>query len=78
MNFNKVKALTDDVKEVAKALQYSTVLKVSEDGTKVSRITPFVPRSKDEVDLCTIYVVLYHINVSFLLVQASAIFPYIS
>nr|CAG4635044.1 EOG090X0CQA [Alona affinis] len=56
MNFNKVKALTDDVKEIAKALQYSTVLKVSEDGRKVSRITPFKPRSKEEIENCTIYV----------------------
>ena len=52
-----MKALTDDTKEISKALQYSTLLKLSEDGTRVSRIAPFVPRSNDEVDLCTIYVV---------------------
>ncbi len=59
MNFNKLRALTEDLKEIAKALKFSAILKLSEDETKVSRITPFRPKSQDEVDTCTIYVVIY-------------------
>ena len=55
--FNKISALCDNVKEIARALSFSTVLKLSEDGTKVSRISPYHPRSPEEVDRCTIYVV---------------------
>ena len=40
-----------------KALKFSKTLKLSEDDTKVSRITPFRPKSQEEVDLCTVYVV---------------------
>ena len=57
LKFNKIKKITEDLGEIAKALKYSQVLKVSGDGSKVSRITPFVPRSQAEVDNCTIYVV---------------------
>lgn len=56
MNFNKLRALTENPKEIAKALKFSTILKLSEDETKVSRITPFRPKSQEEVDLCTLYV----------------------
>ncbi|EFX64977.1 hypothetical protein DAPPUDRAFT_333645 [Daphnia pulex] len=56
MNFNKLRALTEDLKEIAKALKFSKTLKLSEDDTKVSRITPFHPKSQEEVDLCTVYV----------------------
>ncbi|KAI9565467.1 hypothetical protein GHT06_009259 [Daphnia sinensis] len=56
MNFNKLRALTEDPKEIVKALKFSTILKLSEDETKVSRITPFRPKSQEEVDLCTLYV----------------------
>nr|CAH0106154.1 unnamed protein product [Daphnia galeata] len=56
MNFNKLRALTEDLKEIAKALKFSKTLKLSEDETKVSRITPFRPKSQEEVDLCTVYV----------------------
>lgn len=57
MNFNKLRTLTEDSKEIIKALNFSTVLKLNEDETKVSRLTPFRPKSQEEVDLCTIYVV---------------------
>ncbi len=61
MNFNKLRALTDDVKEIAKALQYSKILKLSEDGTKVSRTTPLKTKSQEDIDICTVYVVsLYY------------------
>lgn len=57
LNFNKIRNLTEDVKEIAKALKFSSQLRLSEDGTTVSRITSFQPKSQEEVDNCTIYVV---------------------
>ncbi|XP_036144005.1 la-related protein 7-like [Monomorium pharaonis] len=56
---NKLKELTTDehmitANKIAKALQESTMLKVSEDGTKVCRVTPI--QTKENVDQCTIYV----------------------
>ena len=45
-----------------KALKFSKTLKLSEDDTKVSRITPFRPKSQEEVDLCTVYVVRIKMN----------------
>lgn len=47
-------SLTTDVSRIAKALERSTVLKVSEDGTKVCRSTPF--NKKENIDECTVYV----------------------
>lgn len=52
--FNKLRELTMDTNRIAKALQKSTVLKVSEDGTKVCRLTPI--NRKENVDECTVYV----------------------
>lgn len=52
--FNKLSLLTTDTNRIAKALQKSTMLKVSEDGTKVCRLTPI--NKKENVDECTIYV----------------------
>ncbi|EZA52284.1 La-related protein [Ooceraea biroi] len=52
--FNKMRELTMDVNRIAKALQRSTMLKVSEDGTKVCRLTPFT--KKENMDECTVYV----------------------
>lgn len=57
MNFNKLRSICDDVKEVVKALKYSTILKLSNDETKVSRIIPFCQQPQEEIDQCTIYVV---------------------
>ncbi|KAL6255716.1 hypothetical protein P5V15_012959 [Pogonomyrmex californicus] len=51
---NKLRELTTDINRIAKALEGSTILKVSEDGTKVSRITPI--EGKENVDECTVYV----------------------
>lgn len=53
-NFNKLSALTTDTSRIAKALQRSTILKVSEDGTKVYRLTPI--NKKENTDECTVYV----------------------
>ncbi|EGI67069.1 PREDICTED: uncharacterized protein LOC105144452 [Acromyrmex echinatior] len=52
--FNKLRELTTDINRIAKALQGSTMLKVSEDGTKVCRLTPI--QKKRDIDQCTIYV----------------------
>ncbi|KAG5322077.1 LARP7 protein, partial [Acromyrmex heyeri] len=52
--FNKLRELTTDTNRIAKALQGSTMLKVSEDGTKVCRLTPI--QKKRDIDQCTIYV----------------------
>lgn len=51
---NKLRELTTDTSRIAKALQGSTMLKVSEDGTKVCRLTPI--QKKENIDQCTIYV----------------------
>ncbi|XP_032679420.1 la-related protein 7 [Odontomachus brunneus] len=53
-NFNKLSTLTTDTSRIAKALQRSTMLKVSEDGTKVCRLTPI--NKKENTDECTVYV----------------------
>lgn len=49
-----MRELTTDTNRIAKALQKSTMLKVSEDGTKVYRLTPI--NRKENVDQCTVYV----------------------
>ncbi|XP_076162591.1 la related protein 7 [Ptiloglossa arizonensis] len=54
IEFNKIRELTTDISRITKALQASTILSLSEDGTKVHRITPIVP--KENTDDCTIYV----------------------
>lgn len=54
LRFNKIRTLTDDVNRVAKALKNSTILSLSEDGTKVCRTTPINPRENCEA--CTVYV----------------------
>lgn len=54
IRFNRIRDLTTDTSRIAKALQKSTVLLLSEDGTKVCRTTPVV--QKENIDDCTIYV----------------------
>lgn len=54
IRFNKIRELTTDINRIAKALQGSTILALSEDGTKVSRITPI--KHKENVQDCTVYV----------------------
>lgn len=49
-----MRELTTDTNKIAKALQGSTMLKVSEDGKMVCRLTPI--NKKDNVDECTVYV----------------------
>ncbi|KOC60892.1 La-related protein 7 [Habropoda laboriosa] len=53
-SFNKIKDLTTDVNRIAKALEASTMLSLSEDGLKVRRITRMVP--KENIEDCTVYV----------------------
>ena len=54
LNFNKMRAITEDVKLIAKALSTSQLVQVNADGTKVKRSTPVVVR--ENVDECTVYV----------------------
>ncbi|XP_078050374.1 la related protein 7 [Augochlora pura] len=54
ISFNKIRQLTTDINRINKALQASTILSTSEDGTKVRRITPIM--SKENTDECTVYV----------------------
>lgn len=54
LNFNKISALTNNVKDIATALEKSELLKLSEDKTKVCRISPV--ENKENEDACTIYV----------------------
>uniref|UniRef100_A0A6V7L5J3 La-related protein 7 n=1 Tax=Bracon brevicornis TaxID=1563983 RepID=A0A6V7L5J3_9HYME len=54
LKFNKIRALTEDTSRIAKALKSSTMLEISEDGTKVRRITPINPRENCEA--CSVYV----------------------
>ncbi|XP_054001194.1 la-related protein 7 [Hylaeus anthracinus] len=54
LQFNRIRELTTDVNRISKALQASTILSLSEDGTKVHRITPIMV--KENTDDCTVYV----------------------
>ncbi|XP_046393000.1 la-related protein 7 isoform X2 [Ischnura elegans] len=54
LSFNKIRALTNSVDELANALSNSELLSLSEDRTKVARLTP-VRRNVSE-DECSIYV----------------------
>ncbi|XP_054719759.1 la-related protein 7-like [Uloborus diversus] len=53
-NFNKIKALTDDITLITSAVSRSDMLQLSEDQKKIKRVTSISP-SKD-FDACTIYV----------------------
>lgn len=54
LSFNRIRALTTDVSTLAKALSSSTLLKVSENGTKVKRLTPLL--EPKDLDKRTVYV----------------------
>lgn len=54
LKFNKVRSLTNNVKDIAKAVKKSTILQLSEDLTKICRLTPI--QERENVDECTIYV----------------------
>ncbi|XP_073949506.1 la related protein 7 [Choristoneura fumiferana] len=53
LKFNKIRALTQDVVDIAKAMKFSTILELSEDKQKIRRKTPVLPY---DADLRTIYV----------------------
>lgn len=55
MNFNKLKANAETVEDIAKAVSKSEFLKLSEDRSTVSRVTPIAESTN--VDERTIYVV---------------------
>ena len=54
ITFNKIRELTTDINRITKALQASTMLALSEDGTKVRRITQII--RKENTDECTVYI----------------------
>ncbi|XP_014616882.1 PREDICTED: la-related protein 7 [Polistes canadensis] len=54
IRFNKIRELTTDINRIAKALQASTMLSISENGLKVRRITPI--KQKKNTEDCTVYV----------------------
>ncbi|XP_063988247.1 la-related protein 7 [Diachasmimorpha longicaudata] len=54
LQFNKIRALTQDTARISKALKTSTLLELSEDGEKVRRVTPVTPRV--DCEACSVYV----------------------
>ncbi|KAJ8022603.1 La-related protein 7 [Holothuria leucospilota] len=54
-SFNKMKALTDDLGLIRKALQKSEVVQLSQDGTQIKRTKP-LEEPKHNPDDCTVYV----------------------
>lgn len=54
INFNKIKALTTETNRIAKALESSKILSLSEDNTKVCRKTPI--NIRENCDDFTVYV----------------------
>lgn len=54
LRFNKIRSLTTDVNQIVRALQKSEMLSVSEDGSRVCRITPI--SQKENIEECSIYV----------------------
>ncbi|XP_076463079.1 uncharacterized protein LOC143295302 [Babylonia areolata] len=60
MNFSMIKKLTTSEEILLKALQFSDMLKVSEDGTRVRRTTPLKHMTEEEIDARTVYVEGFH------------------
>ncbi|KAL0281644.1 UNVERIFIED_CONTAM: hypothetical protein PYX00_002568 [Menopon gallinae] len=54
LKFNKILQLTDDVRDLTKALKKSEMLQLTEDKSRVFRTTPI--KEKSNADECTIYV----------------------
>ncbi|XP_034944207.1 la-related protein 7 [Chelonus insularis] len=54
LQFNKIRALTNETSRIAKALESSEFLALSDDRSKVRRITPI--NIREDCDVCTIYV----------------------
>lgn len=57
LKFNKIKALTTEVKDISQALSNSEFLTLSEDRLSVKRNKEFVAQNVEDVDELTIYVV---------------------
>ncbi|XP_049868028.1 la-related protein 7 [Pectinophora gossypiella] len=53
LKFNKIRSMTQDVNDIAKAMKHSTILELSEDKSKVRRKTPV---QAYDADLRTVYV----------------------
>ncbi|KAJ2949971.1 hypothetical protein O0L34_g11297 [Tuta absoluta] len=53
LKFNKVRAMTQDINDIAKAMKHSTLLELSDDKLKVKRKSPVQPY---DADLRTVYV----------------------
>ncbi|XP_052739347.1 la-related protein 7 [Bicyclus anynana] len=53
LKFNKIRSLTQDVNDIAKAMKHSTFLELSDDKLKVKRRTPMLPY---DADSRTVYV----------------------
>lgn len=76
LTFNKIKLLTSNLEDLAKAVSQSEMLLLSKDGTQVCRKTPIY--KKEDEDDCTIYVVrqqtfLVETNRSDLLIDPSGL-----
>jgi hypothetical protein len=57
LKFNKIRELTNDIKQIVKSLKHSDLLELNETGTMARRKVAFVEPSQKDVDKKTIYVV---------------------
>ncbi|KOB76830.1 putative multi-sex-combs protein [Operophtera brumata] len=48
LKFNKIRTLSQDLNDIAKAMKHSSLLELSEDRTKVKRKVPVLPYDADE------------------------------
>ena len=51
MKFNKIRSLSEDIKEIVAALRKSTFLKLDATESHISRTTPFIPTPQSEVSI---------------------------
>ena len=63
LNFNKIRSLTTDPKDIVKSLKNSEILELNENSTMVKRKIEFVEPSQKDIDKKTIYVVCYNLNI---------------
>ncbi|KAL8571345.1 hypothetical protein ACOMHN_064478 [Nucella lapillus] len=60
MNFSKIKEVATSQEMLVKAVKFSTMLQVSEDGAKVRRTSPVKYLTQEETDARTVYVEGFH------------------